>query len=160
MGNFLIHLSKILSKNRNHKNDFSDRKLQFSPKKFTIHDPLMRFSPKAITNECFEVKIHEFNADIQKNVIVASKNLFTNASISNFETKSMDVLIKSSKSMESRQIIGDLRMDLSRDDYYNAKGSEISEHSGTKSMLDLLNEARPNVIKTSEFLLVNKSHYG
>lgn len=157
----MIHPSKILSKNRNLKNDFSDRKLQFSPKKFTIHDPLMRFSPNAPTNECFEVKINEFNANIQKKVIVASKNLFANAvSISNFETKSMDIFIKSSKSMESRQIIGDLRMDLSRDDFYNAKGSEISEHSGTKSILDLLNEARPNVIKTSEFLFVNKSHYG
>ena len=150
MGNFLIHLSKILSKNRNHKNDFSDRKLQFSPKKFTIHDPLMRFSPKAITNERFEVKIHEFNTNIQKQVIVASKNLFTNPSISNFEIKSLDVFIKSS----------DLRMDLDRDDFSNAKGSEISEHSGTKSILDLLNEARPNVIKASEFLFVNKSSYG
>ena len=81
-----------------------------------------------------------------KNVIMASKNLFSCASTTNYETKSA-CNVPQFKSSEFKNISF-----LPED--FNAKNSDISEYSGNISMYDLIK----NTNNTAEYLFLNKSN--
>ena len=88
-----------------------------------------------------------------KNVVVASKNLFSHYDTSNYETKTYE---NNSKSIEFFRNVGTMyRSDLEED--FNAKQCEISEHSGYKSMNDLVPEANL-IADKAENLFLSKSH--
>jgi len=123
--------------------------------KFTIRDHLMDFSVKDSSKKFIEIQ------GCQMQLVVASKNLFSNVSISNYETKSAEIPYKSIKSIKSMKYLESSESrNLSEEEFYNAKDSEIFEYGENRSMNELINEAKPNLIKTFDYLFVNKSHCG
>jgi len=115
----------------------------------------MDFSVKDSSKKFIEIQ------GCQMQLVVASKNLFSNVSISNYETKSAEIPYKSIKSIKSMKYLESSESrNLSEEEFYNAKDSEIFEYGENRSMNELINEAKPNLIKTFDYLFVNKSHCG
>ncbi len=132
-------------------NDFSDRCLNFLPKNFIIKASLMgsfqEYSKNQMENSPLFQKLE------MQDVVFASKNLFSHSDSSNCEVKTYE---HNQESIEFFRNVGKTyRSDFEAT--VNAKECEISEHSGYKSMNDLIQEANL-IAKKTEHLFFSKSH--